>query len=333
MSREEGPIDWAAIPKVELHHHLEGAADPALICAMAQEKQINITGVFDERGHYKYADFPEFLKVYEAATSVLKTPVDYARLTRAVLEGAVDQGVIYLETFLSPDFCGGRDLSAWRDYLAAMQEVADDMADTITLRGIVTCIRHFGPDKAKQTALCAAETAGDFIVGYGMGGDETMGRPRDFAWGFDCAREAGLHLTAHAGEWGDAHMVRDTIDDLHVERIGHGVRAIEGPQLVEYLAASGIVLEVCPASNVALGLYPTLSAHPIARLRDAGVRVTISTDDPPFFHTNMGREYAALSKTFGWTPEDFAALNTTAIEAGFCDDTTREAIAKRLERP
>lgn len=328
---DQEPINWAAIPKVELHHHLEGAANPRLIRAMAQEKRININGVFDDRGHYAYADFPEFLNVYEAATSVLKTPGDYARLTRDVLQEAAEQGVIYLETFLSPDFCGGRDLSAWREYLAAIEEAAAEMESTITLRGIVTCIRHFGPDKAKQTARCAAETAGDFIVGYGMAGDETMGRPRDFAWGFDCAREAGLHLTAHAGEWGDARMIRDTMDDLRVQRIGHGVRAIEDAKLVTYLADSGMVLEICPASNVALGVYPEISAHPIARLREAGVKVTISTDDPPFFHTDMSAQYAALSQAFGWGIDDFKAMNATAIEAAFCDDTTRTRIAKRLE--
>lgn len=320
-------------PKIELHLHLEGAAPPAFIRGLAQEKSVNLTGVFDERGHYAFRDFPHFLQVYEAATEVLKTPRDYQRLTRAVLEQCAENGVIYAETFLSPDFCGGRDLGAWREYLLAMQETALETEKEmgIILRGIVTCIRHFGPDKAKETAICAAETAGDWIVGFGMGGDETIARQGDFAWAFDCAREAGLHLTTHAGEWGGPASVRQAIDDLGVERIGHGVRAIEDPALVDILAETGTVLEVCPGSNVALGLYPDFAHHPIARLRDAGVKVTVSTDDPPFFHTTMTREFEKLERAFGWGEKDFAALTQTSLEAAFCDEDTRARLKNRLE--
>jgi adenosine deaminase len=325
-------MSWKSIPKIELHLHIEGAAPPAFIRGLAQEKSVNLDGVFDERGHYAFGDFERFLQVYEAATEVLKSPQDYQRLTRAVLEQCAEHGVIYAESFLSPDFCGGRDLGAWREYLHAIQEAADDAEKDmgITLRGIVTCVRHFGPDKAKETAICAAEPAGDWIVGFGMGGDETMGAQRDFAWAFDCAREAGLRLTTHAGEWGGPDSIRQALS-LGVERIGHGVRAIEDPALVDHLAESGTVLEVCPGSNVALGLYPSFAQHPIARLRDAGVKVTVSTDDPPFFHTTMTREFEELERAFGWGHADFAALTHTSLDAAFCDDVTREALKKRLE--
>ncbi|MBR9653135.1 adenosine deaminase [Thalassovita aquimarina] len=327
-------MSWKDFPKVELHMHLEGAAPPAFVRGLAQEKSIDLTGVFDERGNYTFRDFPHFLQVYEAATQVLKTPDDYRRLTLAVLEQCAENGVVYAESFLSPEFCGGRDVTAWKEYLHAMQEAAD-AAETqmgITLRGIVTCIRHFGPDKAKQTAICAAETAGDWITGFGMGGNEGMGRQGDFAWAFDCAREAGLRLTTHAGEFAGPASVRQAVEDLRVERIGHGVRAIEDPALVDILAEREIVLEVCPGSNVVLGLYPGIGAHPIAKLRDAGVKVTVSTDDPPFFNTTMTREYEALERAFGWGAEDFAELNRVAIEAAFCDDDTRNRIKERLER-
>jgi adenosine deaminase len=141
-----------------------------------------------------------------------------------------------------------------------MREAADQAERQlgITLRGIITCIRHFGPDKARETARCAAETAGDWITGFGIAGDEKIGAPKDFRWSFDCAREAGLRLTAHAGEWGGPDSVRDAVRDLEVERIGHGVRAIEDLALVDELAEKGIVLEVCPGSNVVLGVYPEL---------------------------------------------------------------------------
>ena len=200
----------------------------------------------------------------------------------------------------------------------------------VTLRGIVTCIRHFGPERAKPVALCAAETAGDWIVGFGMGGDENKGRQKDFAYSFDMAREAGLRLTTHAGEWRGPGEVADAVNDLRVERIGHGVRAAEDLALVDRLAEDGVVLEVCPGSNVTLGVYPKLGAHPIDKLRERGVKVTVSTDDPPFFHTSMADEYEALAKTFGWDEEVFDEIARTSVEAAFCDADTKAALLKRL---
>lgn len=321
------------IPKIELHLHLEGAAPPEFIQRLADEKSINLTGVFDENGNYAFRDFGHFLTVYEAATSVLKTPEDYQRLTLAVLEAQAAQGVAYTETFLSPHFCGGGDVGAWREYLMAIREAADqaEARSGTILRGIVTPIRHFGPDAARASALCAAETAGDWLVGLGIGGDERIGKLRDFAWSFDLGREAGLRLTAHAGEWGGPASVRDALDDLRVERVGHGVRAIEDAALVERLARDGIVLEVCPGSNVALGVYPSWRDHPIERFRKAGVAVTVSTDDPPFFHTNMRAEYDRLADTFGWQEDTVREVNLTAARAAFCDDATKQSLISLLE--
>lgn len=319
--------------KVELHLHLEGAAPPAFIRGLAAEKGTDLTGIFDEKGAYKYKDFWDFLRVYEAAISVLNSPEDYQRLTRAVLEECTASNVIYAETFLSPDFCGGRDVGAWREYLAAIREAADEAEkqDGIVLRGIITCIRHFGPEKARETAICAAETAGDWIVGYGIGGDEQAGKFGDFAWSFDCTREAGLRITAHAGEWGGPESVRQALDDLRVERVGHGVRAIEDLALVDRLAEDEIVLEVCPGSNVALGLYPDWRAHPIHHLRERGVKVTVSTDDPPFFHTTMNHEFDRLADAFDWDEGVFEDVTRVSAEAAFCDADTKEKILKRLE--
>lgn len=322
------------LPKVELHLHFEGAAPPEFIRQLAFEKKIDLSRIFAPDGSYAFENFVHFLQVYEAATSVLQTPEDFARLTRAVLEESATNGVVYTETFLSPDFCGGGEVAAWREYLHAIRETADRAeADLgIVLRGIVTPVRHFGPQQARRTALCAAETAGDWIVGLGMGGDEGKGKQGDFAYAFDMAREAGLRLTTHAGEFGGPDSVRDAIRDLRVERIGHGVRAIEDPALVEELAARKITLEVCPGSNVVLGLYPDMPSHPIARLRDAGVPVTVSTDDPPFFHTTMRREYDMLAAAFGWEEDDFLALNQTALAAAFCDEDTRARVKTKLEK-
>lgn len=320
-------------PKIELHLHLEGGAPPSLIHQMSKEKNIDISGIFTKDGNYFFRDFTHFLSVYEAATSVLTSSDDFYRLTKAVLEQSAQNGVIYTETFLSPDFCGGADVIAWHDYLAAIKEAATEAEKEwgITMRGIVTCIRHFGPDKARSVAFCAAETAGDFIRGFGMGGAETVGTQGDYAYSFNLAREAGLRLTTHAGEWGGAESVRQAINDLKVERLGHGIQVIEDHSLVQEVIERGITLEVCPGSNVALSIFPNVKSHPIAELREMGVKVTVSTDDPPFFHTTMRQEYALLANAFKWKDNDFQELNKNAVDAAFCDDETKVRLLKELD--
>jgi adenosine deaminase len=312
--------------------HLEGAAPPDFIRGLAAEKRKNLSGIFDADGGYEFRDFAHFLKQYDEACTVLTGPEEFYRLTRAVLSESAFHGVIYTEAFLSPDFCGGGDLTAWKDYLAAIAQAASDAErdDGIVMRGIATAVRHHGRDACRKAAKVAAETAGDFLTGFGMAGAELEGRPGDFAYSFDVAREAGLRLTAHAGEWGDPARIRETLT-LGVERLGHGIRAIEDPHLVDLLAAKQIVLEVCPGSNVVLQAVEGWDDHPIERLRHAGVPVTVSTDDPPFFHTTMTAEYEGLQRTFGWDETDFTQLNITAANAAFCDTATRDAILKRLE--
>jgi adenosine deaminase len=319
-----------SLKKIELHLHLEGAAPPGFIRGLAAEKRQDISGIFDERGGYSYRGFDEFLRVYEVASSVMDSPRDYARLLAEVLAECAGQGAIHAELFVSPEFCGGGDLAAWRDYLAAMQEVAQAAeGGGISSRGILTAIRHFGPDQARRTALCAAETAGGWVAGLGIGGAEQAGELADFAWSFDCAREAGLGLTAHAGEWRGPQSVRDALS-LGVSRIGHGIRAAEDPALLRELAERGVTLEVCPGSNVALGAVASWAMHPIARLADAGVRVTVSTDDPPFFHTSLSHEYQRLADTFGWAEAEFRTMNLWAVDAAFCDETTKTRLRKEL---
>lgn len=312
--------------------HLEGAAPPAFIRQLAHEKHADLNGLFDDAGNYLFVDFDHFLRAYEQACQVLQTPQDFYRLTRAVLEKSASDGVIYTESFTSPDFCGGARPADWAEYLAAIAEASREAERDfgIVHRTIPTCIRHFGPEQAKHAARCAAETAGDFVTGFGMGGAELMHAPADFAWAFDCAREAGLQLTAHAGEWGGAPMVRETVDALRVVRIGHGIGAADDPALMRDLVAGGIHLEVCPGSNVVLGAVTGWDTHPIARLRDAGISVSVSTDDPPFFHTTMPAEVAGLSRTFGWNEADFARLNANALDAAFCDSETRGKLRERL---
>lgn len=319
--------------KIELHLHLEGAAPPKFIAGLAREKHIDIAGIFTEQGEYRFKDFPEFARVYEAACTTLQSPEDYARLTRAVLEEQAAQGVVYTEHFLCPEYCGGNDLGAWREYLHAIQEAAAqaEAQDGITMRGIALMIRHFDPAKGRQAALCAAETAGGFLRGIGLAGYEKAGKISDFAWGFDCGREAGLGLTIHAGELCGPDEIRKALAH-DPPRIGHGVHAIEDLALVDELAERGIVLECCPGSNIALGEYPDFRRHPIGKLFDRGVKVTVSTDDPPFFRTTLTREYDRLAEAFDWDAGVFATLNRTALDAAFCDADTKDRIKKRMER-
>lgn len=291
---------------------------------------MDLGDAIDHRGRYRFKDFKDFLRIYEAVSSTLQTPADYARLLSAVLSECGEQGAIYVELFVSPEFCGGGDLFAWRDYLGAMEEIARAYAlSGVESRAVLTCIRHLGPDRAKRTALCAAETGGGWVAGLGLAGAEDVGEARDYAWSFDCAREAQLGLTAHAGEWCGPDSIRGALE-LGVTRIGHGIRAVEDPALVRYLAEKAVTLEVCPGSNLALGLVPNLSAHPIAQLADAGVRVTVSTDDPPFFDTSLNREYDRLADSFGWAETEFTQMNLWALDAAFCDQDTRNRLKQEL---
>jgi adenosine deaminase len=191
-------------------------------------------------------------------------------------------------------------------------------------------VRHFGVDRVENAAKLATQTPHPWLVGFNLAGDERVGRPADFAPAFARAREAGLRLTAHAGEFAGPDSVRAALDDLGVARIGHGVRAAEDPALVARLAAEGVTLEVCPGSNVALGVYADWAAHPAPALRAAGVRVTLSTDDPPFFATDMTREYAQAARVWGWSAADLRAVARDSLAAAFCDDADRARLAARL---
>ena len=320
----------AAFPKIELHIHLEGAAPPALVRRLGAAQGLDLASLFDADGGYAWSDFTTFLAAYEAMSKVFENPETYADLVEAVLREQMANGVVYTEVFLSPPSLFGGDCGRWEAMRAASEAGADRLPG-IACRFIPVIIRHHGPEAAASGAAAMLKAPRGRIRGFGMAGDERSFLPKDFAAPFAAAREAGLRLTAHAGEFGGPESVRAALDDLHVERIGHGVRAIEDPALIARLASEGVTLEVCPGSNVALGLYPSLAAHPVARLRAAGCRVTISTDDPPFFRDTMTKEYEGLAETFGWVEADFAALFAAALEAAFCGSETKAALSRLLD--
>lgn len=325
--------DVGTLPKVELHLHLEGAAPPDFIRQLAGEQGVALNGVFNPDGGYAWTDFAGFLQTYRDACSVLKGPEEFRRLTEAVLAKSSADGVIYTEIFIAPDICGGGDAQAWHEYLAAIYEGAENAraAHGIEARFISTAIRNLGPDNAERAARLSVDAMGPMLTGFGMGGEERFLSAADFAPAFAIAAEAGLGITSHAGEICGADSVRETLDHLKPHRIGHGVRSIEDADLVARLADEGIVLEVNPGSNISLSVFADWPDHPIDRLRKAGVKVTVSTDDPPYFHTDMPREYRLLAHTFGWTQTDFGELNRIAMQAAFCDEDTRTRMLAKLK--
>ncbi len=319
------------LPTAELHCHIEGAAPPELVCALAHRHGVDVTGLVDEQGHYRWHDFTSFLAAYDLASSVFRTPQDYAALSHAYFTQCAREGMIYGEIFISPDHA----MAAGLGYEAYVEGLAEGILQAkdecgIEARMIVVGVRHLGADSVRRAALAAVASPHPLVTGFGLAGDERHGGPEDFAGAFAIAGEAGLGLTAHAGEFGGPDSVRGALDHLRVTRLGHGVRAIEDAALVTRLAEEGVVLEVCPASNIALGLYDGYDAHPVARLRDAGVAVTLNSDDPPFFDTSVVREYATVAQAHGWEAADLIAITRTAIDAAFCDEATKTALRARL---
>lgn len=319
------------VVKAELHCHIEGAAAPDLVERQARKYGVDISG-FIRDGRYVWHDFTSFLAAYDAAADLFREEEDYARLAEHYLSSLAREGAIYAEFFTSPDHARRSGLGA-EAYTAALGEGMDRArAKTgIESRMIVTGVRHFGVEAVEAAARFAARRTHPLVAGFGMAGDERTGEVDDFVRAFEIAREAGLGITVHAGEFGGPESVAAALDHLRPARIGHGVRAIEDAALVARIAAEGVVLELCPGSNVALGLYPGFDAHPFPRLRAAGCRVTLNSDDPPHFDTSLGREYDMARRHFGLDDRALTAITRTAIEAAFLDRQTRAALLARLD--
>ncbi|WEX09569.1 adenosine deaminase [Chelativorans sp. AA-79] len=318
--------------KAELHCHIEGAASPALVEAQARKYGVDISS-FIRNGAYYWHDFTSFLLAYDRAASLFRSPEDYALLAESYLTELAAQGAIYSEFLTSPDHAERAGLSP-QAYTEALGEgMARAKAATgIESRMIVTGVRHFGPEAIEKAARFAASCGHPLVTGFGVAGDERIGHPRDFVRAFATAREAGLGVTIHAGEFGGADSVAAALDHIHPSRIGHGVRAIESLDLVRRIADEGVVLEACPVSNVVLRVFPDFARHPFPQLRAAGCRVTLNSDDPPHFHTSLAREYAVAAEHFGLGDAALAAITRTAIEAAFMDEKTRAVLLARLAR-
>jgi len=314
------------IPKAELHCHLEGSVPPVLARELAARNGLDLpAGLFGKDGHYDWTDFLSFLDAYDRVCGVLRQPRDFGDILYSYLERTAAEGAVYVEMFCSPERPKALGIP-YVDWLGALVDAVDRASRDfgIEARLIAICIRHLGPERALELAQQVVAEPHPYVVALGMGGDEAKFRPADFAPAYRLAHENGLGCTIHAGEVKGPESVWAAIRDLPVSRIGHGVRSIEDPALVEELARRGIALEVCPGSNLALGLYPNRAAHPLHRLIDAGVRVTLSSDDPPFFHTTLGAEYdqAALDEA------QLRQITRTAIEVSFAEETLKARLLK-----
>lgn len=317
--------------KAEIHCHIEGAAPPALSLRQAEKYGVDVSG-FVQSDTYVWRDFAEFIQCYDKVASLFRSEEDYALLTESYLLELAEIGTIYSEIIVSPDHGDRIGLGA-DAYLAGITDgILSAKGKTgIETRIIVTGERHFGPDRVIAAAEYAARSHNPLVTGFNMAGEERMGRVADYARAFDVAREAGLGLTIHAGEVCGAFSVSDALDLVKPSRIGHGVRSVEDPALLRRLAEEGIVLEVCPGSNVALSVFADFESHPLRQLMDAGIRVCINSDDPPFFKTSLKREYELASGIMGLSEAEINRMTRTALEAAFVDEETRNTLLSRFD--
>jgi adenosine deaminase len=316
-------------PLAELHVHLEGTASPALAREQARRLGVAIDDLVDG-DRYRWRGFTGFLEAYDRVAALFRTPDDFRRLASSYLSEIAAQGAIYAELFISPDHARASGLDP-EDYLEAVARSATDAErdSGIVCRLVVVGVRHLGSGAVEAAAHLAAASGHRGVTGFGLAGDERSGRPADFARAFAIAAEAGLGLTAHAGEFAGPQTIAEALDQLKVTRLGHGVRAVEDAVLLDRLRRERIVLEVCPHSNLALGIYPNAASHPLRQLREAGLRLTVSSDDPPFFSTSLSREYA-FAKAQGFGPAERLALTRTALEAAFVEEDVRRQLLEKL---
>lgn len=318
------------VPKAELHCHIEGAADAALVERQARKYDADMSA-FIRDGAFVWSDFTSFLAAYDAASALFRTEDDYALLAEHYLSSLARDGAIYAEFFTSPDHAEKAGLSPMAYTEALAEGMARAKAKTgIESRMIVTGVRHFGVESVEAAARFAARCRHPLVTGFGMAGEERFGMLEDYVRAFEIAREAGLGITIHAGEFAGWESVEEALDTIRPARIGHGVRAIENAELVRRIAETGVVLEVCPGSNIALNVFPDYAGHPFPKLRAAGCKLTLNSDDPPYFHTSLKREYEVAREHFGLDDKALAAITRTAIEAAFIDRKTRAALLDRL---
>lgn len=325
----------AGLPKAELHVHHVGSASPRIVAELAaRHPAAGVPTDTDElREFFAFRDFAHFIEVYLAVVDLVRTPEDVHVLTYEVArEMALEQRLRYVELTCTPytSVLRGIPIEAYTEAIEDAR-VAAERDFGLVMRWIYDIPGESGVPAAEATLAYALDHAPDALVGFGLGGPE-IGVPRpQFQPHFDAARAAGLRSVPHAGETTGPETVWDAIRLLGAERIGHGTSAVTDPDLLEHLAESGIVLEVCPTSNVATRAVDTFDEHPLRTFVEAGVPVTINSDDPPMFGTTLNGEYAVAARLLDLDEAGVADLARAAVRASFAPQDVRTRILAEID--
>ncbi|WP_040805402.1 adenosine deaminase [Nocardia concava] len=321
------------IPKAELHLHIEGTLEPELAFRLAARNGVTLPfdSVEDLRAAYSFGDLQSFLDLYYALTDVLRTEQDFTDLAEAYLARAQADGVRHAEIFFDPQAHTSRGIAfdtVARGLLAALDRSQDKYGVSTSL--ILSFLRDQSAESALET-LAAAEPFLDRIIAVGLDSAEVGHPPSKFAAVYERARALGLRAVAHAGEEGPPDYIREALDVLGVERIDHGVRCLEDQELVDRLVRERIPLTVCPFSNVRLRVVDTLDKHPLRRMLDAGLVVTVNSDDPAYFGGYVHENLTATATAIGLTDDQIHTLARNSFEAAFLDDETRATYLAELD--
>jgi adenosine deaminase/aminodeoxyfutalosine deaminase len=328
-----------ALPKVELHLHLEGTIEPETLVALSQRHDATPLTLADARALYTYRNFLGFLDAFKAVSARLQTPDDYELITYNMVRTLAAQGVVHAEVYISFGIIYYWKQTDVEPFVAAIERarIRAQQEFGTTLYWLIDAVRNFGADEAARVFRKAAELRAQYpsIVGIGIGGDEARGPASLFRDSYAEATAAGLRLTAHAGESGGPIEGPASIwaaINIGAERIGHGLAAQHDPQLLEVLAHKQIPIEINVTSNIRTGCCPDFDSHPLRRYFDAGLMVTLNSDDPPMFGANLLDEYILAHQKYAFTPDQLRELAANAVEASFLPPTPKLALLARIEQ-
>jgi adenosine deaminase len=322
------------MPKVELHVHLEWSVAPRTLLALAARNHITLPANTVEglQAWYKFTNFAHFVDIYKTISRCIRTVADIELITREFLAGQAAQNILYTEATYTAYTHFQQKGIPFAEQLAAINRARTWARDTLQVdMGLIIDIdRGLSSNEGMITARWAVEGMADGVVALGLGGAEVGNPPEKFANAFRFAREAGLRSIPHAGETAGAKSIWGALRVLGAERIGHGVHCLEDPALVDELRSRRITLEVCPTSNVCLGVASNWALHPLPKLIDAGLCVTLNSDDPPMFNTTLTQEFEHCVSVFGFTFSQLEALTNNAVNAACLAEAHRDALAGRI---
>jgi len=332
VPQERLPELLRTMPKAELHIHIEGSLEPELMFALARRNGVSIAypDVASLRAAYVFDNLQSFLDIYHAGTLVLRTEQDFYDMTHAYLARAAADNVLHAEIFFDPQTHTAHGVSADVVVNGLYRACVDARVEFDMNASLILCfLRHLSEQEAFE-CLEQALPHLDKLVGVGLASSEMGHPPEKFARVFARARELGLRLVAHAGEEGPPAYIWSALDVLKVERIDHGVQAVQDPLLMARLARDRIALTVCPLSNLKLRVFPTLAAHNLGRLLDAGIVATVNSDDPSYFGGYINQNFTQTFAALGLTAQHAYQLAHNSFEASFIDDRLKRQYLDRL---